>query len=112
MIARSRSPAMSDTSLVVVDPGHFHATLVQQQMYPGLSALARVYAPLGPDLIDYFNSLIGEKFPRYVPNTDHSLEGSDAPESAFAFYEAIVTGPAPAEILMELRARRVDPGQR
>jgi len=25
-----------------------------------------------------------------VPNTDHSLKGSDAPESAFAFYEAIV----------------------
>jgi len=42
MIARSRSPTMSDTSLVVVDPGHFHATLVQQQMYPGLSALVRV----------------------------------------------------------------------
>jgi PhoPQ-activated pathogenicity-related protein len=40
----------------------------------------------------YFNSLIGEKFLRYVPNTDHSLKGSDAPESAFAFYEAIVTG--------------------
>src|SRR5262250_2006884 len=26
--ARSRSPAMPETSLVVVDPGHFHATLV------------------------------------------------------------------------------------
>src|SRR5207244_1106484 len=40
----------------------------------------------------YFNSLVGEKFLRYVPNTDHSLKGSDAPESAFAFYEAIVAG--------------------
>ena len=30
---------MPETSLVVVDPGHFHATLVQQQMYPGLSPL-------------------------------------------------------------------------
>ena len=36
--ARSRPPAMPETSLVVVDPGHFHATLVQQQMYPELSA--------------------------------------------------------------------------
>jgi len=25
---------MPETSLVVVDPGHFHATLVQQPMYP------------------------------------------------------------------------------
>jgi len=44
---------MPDTSLVVIDPGHFHASLVQQQMYPGLSPLARVHAPLGADLIDY-----------------------------------------------------------
>jgi PhoPQ-activated pathogenicity-related protein len=27
-----------------------------------------------------------------VPNTDHSLKGSDAPESAIAFYEEIVGG--------------------
>ena len=32
-------------------------TLVQQQMYPGLSALVRVYAPLGPDLIDYLSRI-------------------------------------------------------
>jgi len=36
---------MPETSLVVVDPGHFHATLVQQQMYPELSPVVRVYAP-------------------------------------------------------------------
>ena len=48
---------MPETSLVVVDPGHFHATLVQQQMYPGLSPLVRVHAPLGPDLIDYLGRI-------------------------------------------------------
>src|SRR5215468_4852472 len=55
--ARSRSPAMPETSLVVVDPGHFHATLVQHQMYPELSPVVRVYAPLGPDLIDYLSRI-------------------------------------------------------
>jgi PhoPQ-activated pathogenicity-related protein len=40
----------------------------------------------------YFDALVGEKYLRYVPNTDHSLKGSDTPESAFAFYEAIVAG--------------------
>jgi len=39
---------MPETNLVVVDPGHFHATLVQQQMYPELSPLMRVFATLGP----------------------------------------------------------------
>src|SRR3954453_3134551 len=48
---------MPDPRLVVVDPGHFHATLVQQEMYPGLSPLVRVHAPLGPDLIDYLNRI-------------------------------------------------------
>ena len=48
---------MPDTSLVIIDPGHFHASLVQQQMYPGLSPLARVHAPLGPDLIDYLSRI-------------------------------------------------------
>jgi putative oxidoreductase-like protein len=48
---------MPETSLVVVDPGHFHATLVQAEMYPGLSPLVRVHAPLGPDLIDYLSRI-------------------------------------------------------
>jgi PhoPQ-activated pathogenicity-related protein len=40
----------------------------------------------------YFSALIGEKYLRYVPNTDHSLKGSDARESVLAFYYAIVAG--------------------
>jgi len=41
----------------------------------------------------YFSGLRGEKYLRYVANTDHSLKGSyqDAAESAFAFYQAILT---------------------
>jgi hypothetical protein len=48
---------MPETSLVVVDPGHFHATLVQQQMNAELAPVVRVYAPLGPDLIDYLSRI-------------------------------------------------------
>ena len=40
----------------------------------------------------YFDALIGEKYLRYVPNTDHSLKGSDARESMLAFYYAIGAG--------------------
>ena len=41
----------------------------------------------------YFDGLRGEKYLRYVPNTDHSLKGSyqDAAESALAFYQSILT---------------------
>ena len=38
----------------------------------------------------YFDDLEGEKHVRYVPNTSHSLDKSDALETAQAFYAAIV----------------------
>ena len=52
---------MSDVRLMTVDPGHFHAALVQKEMYPGVDPSVDVYAPPGGDLdahlkrIDAFN---------------------------------------------------------
>jgi hypothetical protein len=43
--------------LIVVDPGHFHAALVQKEMYPWLARQVAVYAPLGPDVLDYLNRI-------------------------------------------------------
>lgn len=41
----------------------------------------------------YFDQLKGEKYLRYVPNTDHSVtRRSDAAESLAAFYESVVRG--------------------
>ena len=40
----------------------------------------------------YFDDLIGEKHLRYVPNTEHSLGGSDAAVGFLAFYQAILDG--------------------
>jgi predicted dehydrogenase len=40
-----------DVRLLTLDPGHFHAALVQKEMYPGVARRAHVYAPLGPDLL-------------------------------------------------------------
>jgi predicted dehydrogenase len=48
--------------LLTLDPGHFHAALVQKRMYPRLSPEVCVYAPDGPDVelhlkrIDGFNT--------------------------------------------------------
>ena len=48
--------------LVTLDPGHFHAALVQKQMYPQVDTLVYIYAPEGQDLflhlarIDQYNS--------------------------------------------------------
>jgi predicted dehydrogenase len=37
--------------LMTLDPGHFHAALIQKEMYPGVDPTVHVYAPLGPDLL-------------------------------------------------------------
>ena len=36
--------------LITLDPGHFHAALVQKTMYEGVDPVVHVYAPDGPDV--------------------------------------------------------------
>src|SRR3982750_725512 len=43
--------------LIIVDPGHFHATLLQREMYADVAPRVSVYAPLGPELLDYLNRI-------------------------------------------------------
>jgi len=46
------APAKGPTvRLITLDPGHFHAGLIQKEMYPGVDPTVHVYAPLGPDLL-------------------------------------------------------------
>jgi predicted dehydrogenase len=47
--------AAEPVKLIVLDPGHFHASLVQKEMYPSLDPAVAVYAPMGPDVVDYLN---------------------------------------------------------
>jgi predicted dehydrogenase len=48
---------MNEIRLMVLDPGHFHAALVQKEKYPQLSERVSVYAPLGGDVLDYLNRI-------------------------------------------------------
>ena len=51
---------------VTIDPGHFHAALVQKRAYPEVSPIVRVYAPSGDELtahlglIESFNTRADE----------------------------------------------------
>jgi predicted dehydrogenase len=55
--AASAGAWQGEIRFMTVDPGHFHAGLVQKEMYPGVSRRVDVYAPLGPDLIDHLNRI-------------------------------------------------------
>ncbi|MCI0460299.1 MAG: hypothetical protein L0Z62_25380 [Gemmataceae bacterium] len=50
---------MNDVRLLTLDPGHFHAALVQKEMYPGVARRVHVYAPLGPDLLAHLARIAG-----------------------------------------------------
>ena len=43
--------------LLTIDPGHFHAALVQKTMYPQVSPDVHVYAPEGPDVQQHLNRI-------------------------------------------------------
>jgi predicted dehydrogenase len=43
--------------LITVDPGHFHAALVQKIMYDQVSPEVHVYAPEGPDYIQHLDRI-------------------------------------------------------
>ena len=42
--------APSRVQIITLDPGHFHAALVQKSMYPGVDSTVHVYASAGPDV--------------------------------------------------------------
>ena len=52
--------------LITLDPGHFHAALVQKSMYENVDSVVHVYAPEGPDL-----QLHLEKINGYNSRTDN-----------------------------------------
>jgi len=52
-VAGSPAATAAEVRFMTLDPGHFHAALVQKEMYPGVSPQVDVYAPLGPDLLGH-----------------------------------------------------------
>src|SRR4029078_13726519 len=48
---------VAEVRLMTLDPGHFHAALVQKEMYPGVAPRVDVYAPLGPDLLEHLGRI-------------------------------------------------------
>jgi predicted dehydrogenase len=58
--AKKTDEASADSSmvrLITVDPGHFHAALVQKIMYDQVSPDVHVYAPEGPDLRQHLDRI-------------------------------------------------------
>ncbi|MFG0252737.1 MAG: putative oxidoreductase C-terminal domain-containing protein [Phycisphaerales bacterium JB038] len=53
------SAPQEEVVLMTLDPGHFHAALVQKSMYEGVAPEVHVYAPDGADVQDHLNRIQG-----------------------------------------------------
>ena len=51
--------AKGEVKLITLDPGHFHAALVQKNMYDQISSEVFVYAPKGNDVEEHVKRILG-----------------------------------------------------
>jgi predicted dehydrogenase len=59
LAAVSLSALAGEVRLITLDPGHFHAGLVQKFMYPQVNPVVHVYSPGGPDLQEHLKRIEG-----------------------------------------------------
>ena len=85
-----------DVYLITLDPGHFHAALVQKFMLPHVSPDVRVFAPAGEDVDQHLKRIDG--FNARADNPTH-------------WNEIVVTGPDYLERALESKPFMVRSGQ-
>ncbi len=49
---------MNEVRFMILDPGHFHAGLVQKEMYANVSPRVDIYSPLDSDLMEHLNRIV------------------------------------------------------
>ncbi|MFA6560797.1 MAG: putative oxidoreductase C-terminal domain-containing protein [Verrucomicrobiia bacterium] len=59
LCAMTATAAEGELRWITLDPGHFHAALVQKFMYPQVNPVVHVYAPEGPDVGQHLKRIEG-----------------------------------------------------
>ena len=75
-----------NVKLLTVDPGHFHAALVQKTMYPRVSPDVMVYAPEGPDLEQHLGRIAS-----YNSRTDNPTNWNEIIYRGPDFFEKMLS---------------------
>ncbi|MBD2703706.1 Gfo/Idh/MocA family oxidoreductase [Spirosoma sp. BT702] len=57
--SEKNATSSGEIHLITLDPGHFHAALVQKNMLDGVDSVVHVYAPDGPDLQLHLDKIQG-----------------------------------------------------
>lgn len=81
----SVSEDAGEVKLITLDPGHFHAALVQKMSYPGVSKDVYVYAPEGADLNEHL-----KRIDAYNTRTDHPTNWNEIVYTGPDFFEKML----------------------
>jgi predicted dehydrogenase len=103
MPAQSNEPA-AQFRLMTLDPGHFHAALVQKFMYADVDPLVHVYAPPGGDLSEHLKRI--ERFNTRADQPTHWREQVYAQPDFFE--KMLAEKPGNIVVLAGNNARRAD----
>jgi hypothetical protein len=71
--------------LVTLDPGHFHAALVQKTMYDNVDSVVHVYAPEGNDLKLHMDKING-----YNQRTDNPTRWEEEVYTGDDYFEKMI----------------------
>jgi PhoPQ-activated pathogenicity-related protein len=88
IMQRSGDPKLKDL-YAIEDPYSYRDRLTMPKFVVN-SAGDQFFCPDSSQF--YYGDLKGEKYLRYVPNSDHSLKDTDALDSVIAFYSTVMTG--------------------
>jgi predicted dehydrogenase len=90
MLIMSCAPKMEKEDkkikLITLDPGHFHAALIQKSMYGNVDSTVFVYAPKGPELEQHLQKIEG-----YNHNDEHPTAWKEEVYSGTDFLEKMLS---------------------
>ena len=96
--------ADGEVKLITLDPGHFHAALVQKNMYPQIDSAVHVYAPAGDDLQQHLQRI--EQYNTRADNPTHWTE--EVHTSADFFDQMIAERPGNVVVLSGNNAEKTE----
>ena len=103
-------PILASVHLVTLDPGHFHASLVQNRSYPEVAPEVRVFAPDGPELDAHLKLVANFNARAENPTAwkENVYRGADYLEKFVAAAKAGNLGESPVVILAGKNDRKGD----
>ncbi len=83
--AMAQTNAQPSVRLITLDPGHFHAALIQKFTYPGVDPVVHVYSPGGDDLQEHL-----KRIESFNTRTNHPTHWDEKVYSGTDFLEKMV----------------------